>query len=64
MLFHCKPLKTITDWKIVKPWGKISKIREDLEASSKTEKEGGSGIGAKFWDWSEEQVRAFEGTKP
>ncbi|CZR53266.1 related to Oxidoreductase, short-chain dehydrogenase [Phialocephala subalpina] len=45
----------------IKPWGKISKIREDLEASSKSEKEGGSGIGAEFWNWSEEQVRPFAG---
>lgn len=62
LVLSCKRSRTTTDKITVKPWGKISKIREDLEASSKSEKRGGSGIGAKFWEWSEEQIHPFEGT--
>ncbi|KAE8452786.1 hypothetical protein EG329_013058 [Mollisiaceae sp. DMI_Dod_QoI] len=43
----------------IKPWGTIATIRKDLDASSKTTEEGGSGIGAEFWTWSEKQVRPF-----
>jgi retinol dehydrogenase 12 len=44
---------------LVSPWGKIGAARKDIEASSKPESEGGTGIGAKFWDWTEEQVAPF-----
>jgi retinol dehydrogenase-12 len=40
------------------PWGRINSIRKDIEASAKTEAEGGSGKAAKFWEWSEEQVKS------
>ena len=40
------------------PWGRINPVRKDIEASAKTEAEGGSGKAAKFWEWSEEQVKS------
>ena len=43
----------------VVPWGRYAPLRKDIEASSKSEAEGGTGVGAKFWDWSEEQVKAY-----
>ncbi|KAH8748762.1 hypothetical protein BGZ57DRAFT_861575 [Hyaloscypha finlandica] len=41
------------------PWGRITPIRKDLEAAGKSEEEGGTGIAAEFWEWSEEQVKAY-----
>ncbi|KAH9206735.1 short-chain dehydrogenase [Leptodontidium sp. 2 PMI_412] len=41
------------------PWGRYMPLRKDLEAARKTETEGGTGVAAKFWDWSEEQVKAY-----
>jgi len=41
------------------PWGRINPIRSDIKASSLTPEEGGTGVGAKFWEWSEEQVKPF-----
>lgn len=37
----------------------MADIRADLFAATKTEGEGGSGIGEKFWEWCEEQVKTF-----
>ncbi|KAH9203542.1 hypothetical protein DL95DRAFT_529610 [Leptodontidium sp. 2 PMI_412] len=41
------------------PWGRFMPLRKDIVAASKTEAEGGTGVAAKFWDWSEEQVKAY-----
>ena len=42
------------------PWGRFGHpLREDLLVAQKTEEEGGSGHAAKFWDWSEEQVKPY-----
>ncbi|CZT10000.1 related to Oxidoreductase, short-chain dehydrogenase [Rhynchosporium agropyri] len=41
------------------PWGRFGHLRADLEAGSKSIEEGGTGIANKFWDWSEDQVRAY-----
>jgi len=43
----------------IAPWGRFVPLRKDIEASSKTEEEGGSGIGLQFWDWTEEQVKPY-----
>lgn len=34
-------------------------LRADLVAASKTEAEGGTGIGKRFWEWTEEQVKSY-----
>lgn len=34
-------------------------MRKDLINATKTEAEGGNGTGAKFWDWTEEQVKKY-----
>ncbi len=34
-------------------------IRQDLLDATKTEEEGGTGIGLEFWKWTEEQVKNF-----
>ena len=31
-------------------------LRADLVAASKTEAEGGTGVGKRFWEWTEEQI--------
>lgn len=42
------------------PWGRFGHpLRKDLLVAQKTEEEGGSGHAAKFWEWSEEQVKPF-----
>jgi hypothetical protein len=49
----------ITDLKLVQPWGRIVPIRADLQKGAMSESEGGTGIGEKFWAWSEEQVKSY-----
>ena len=44
---------------IVVPWGRYAPLRKDIEAACKSEKEGGTGVGAQFWEWSEEQVKSY-----
>lgn len=44
---------------LVVPFGRFLPIREDLERGSKPESEGGTGIARKFWEWTEEQVKAY-----
>ncbi len=41
------------------PWGRIYPIRKDLMAATKSAEEGGNGHAAKFWEWSEEQVKSY-----
>ena len=45
---------------LVVPWGRHMPLRKDLEAAAKTEAEGGTGTAAKFWDWTEEQVKPYQ----
>lgn len=49
----------ITDLTLVQPWGRIVPIRMDLQKGAQSEAEGGTGIGEKFWAWSEEQVKPY-----
>ncbi|KAE8449297.1 hypothetical protein EG329_008198 [Mollisiaceae sp. DMI_Dod_QoI] len=54
------PMVTMEKWgKWIVPWGNFADIRKDLLDATKTEAEGGSGIGRKFWEWNEEQVKSF-----
>ncbi|KAJ9607599.1 short-chain alcohol dehydrogenase [Cladophialophora chaetospira] len=41
------------------PWGRIGRLRHDLELAAKSKEEGGTGIAEDFWVWSEEQVREY-----
>jgi NAD(P)-dependent dehydrogenase (short-subunit alcohol dehydrogenase family) len=43
----------------VAPFGRFMAIRPDLLEATKLETEGGTGIGAKFWEWTEEQVKPY-----
>ncbi|KLU83751.1 hypothetical protein MAPG_02802 [Magnaporthiopsis poae ATCC 64411] len=43
----------------VAPWGRFDTMREDIVQASKHVEEGGTGIGLKFWEWSEEQVKPY-----
>ncbi|KAI0881984.1 short-chain dehydrogenase [Annulohypoxylon maeteangense] len=45
------------DW--IVPWGRFADIRKDILQGSKPQSEGGTGIAQKFWDWNEEQVKAY-----
>ena len=44
---------------LVIPWGRFGPLRKDLLDAQKTEAEGGTGQAARFWEWSEEQVRQY-----
>ncbi|OTA67956.1 putative short-chain dehydrogenase [Hypoxylon sp. EC38] len=41
------------------PFGRIYPIRKDLVEATKTEEEGGNGTAKKFWEWTEEQIKAY-----
>ncbi|KAL7916565.1 NAD(P)-binding protein [Trichoderma velutinum] len=41
------------------PWGRIAKIRDDLEMGSRSTKEGGTGMSKMWYDWCLEQVEPF-----
>ncbi|KAL2063516.1 hypothetical protein VTL71DRAFT_5321 [Oculimacula yallundae] len=43
----------------VEPWGKLTPARKDIQLGSKSKEEGGTGIAADFWDWSEKQVAPY-----
>ncbi|TAQ84494.1 hypothetical protein B7494_g7187 [Chlorociboria aeruginascens] len=45
------------DW--IVPWGRFMAIRPDLVAATKTEAENGTGVGLKFWEWTEEQIKPY-----
>ncbi|KAH8665074.1 short-chain dehydrogenase [Tricladium varicosporioides] len=41
------------------PWGRYLDIRKDLIDATKTEAEGGTGVGLKFWEWNEAQIQPY-----
>ncbi|KAI1265965.1 short-chain dehydrogenase [Xylariaceae sp. FL1019] len=41
------------------PFGRIGEIRKDLQEAVRSPEEGGNGNAAKFWDWTEEQVKMY-----
>lgn len=41
------------------PWGRFGILRKDIEQAGVLEKDGGSGIAEKFWEWSEAQVQPY-----
>lgn len=43
----------------VVPWGRFMDIRSDLADATKSEAEGGTGIGKRFWEWTEEQIKPY-----
>jgi hypothetical protein len=43
----------------VKSYGQYSLARDDIEKAAKPVSEGGTGTGAAFWDWCEEQVAPY-----
>ncbi|KAH6678721.1 hypothetical protein B0J14DRAFT_329303 [Halenospora varia] len=43
----------------VQPWGQIKTPRVDIEKSTKSIAEGGTGVGEKFWEWCEEQTSRY-----
>lgn len=44
---------------LVVPWGRLAKIRKDIDAEAKPTSEGGSALAEKFWEWTEEQVKPY-----
>lgn len=44
---------------LVVPFGRIYPIRKDLVAATQTTAEGGNGTAAKFWEWTEDQVKTY-----
>ncbi|KAK3309301.1 uncharacterized protein B0T15DRAFT_488050 [Chaetomium strumarium] len=45
----------------VAPFGRMYPLREDLQNAMRRESEGGTGGTARFWDWTEEQIRPYLG---
>jgi retinol dehydrogenase-12 len=43
----------------VAPWGRILPQRADIEAAMKSEKDGGSGVAAKFWEYCDEETSQY-----
>ncbi|TVY83993.1 putative oxidoreductase [Lachnellula suecica] len=43
----------------IQPWGRFVPLKADLVESSKSKADGGTGVAAQFWDWSEEQVKPY-----
>ncbi|KAF7538961.1 hypothetical protein G7054_g2545 [Neopestalotiopsis clavispora] len=43
----------------VGPFGQILPLRPDLPKATRPENEGGTGGTAKFWDWNEDQIKAY-----
>ena len=43
----------------VAPWGRFAPMRKDIVAASTPKSEGGTGVGAEFWAWTEEQVKPY-----
>lgn len=41
------------------PWGRIAKIREDIENGSRSIQEGGTGMAEKWYDWCFERIKPF-----
>ncbi|KAI0013523.1 retinol dehydrogenase 12 [Xylariaceae sp. FL0662B] len=41
------------------PYGRFGQLRKDIEAATKPEDQGGSGIAKQFWEWSEQQVLPY-----
>lgn len=42
------------------PWGRFyNGLRKELVLAMTAEEDGGTGIAKRFWEWSEEQVKAF-----
>ncbi|KAI0154788.1 short-chain dehydrogenase [Xylariaceae sp. FL1272] len=41
------------------PFGRIGEFRKDLQKVARSPEEGGEGNAAKFWDWTEEQVKKY-----
>jgi hypothetical protein len=50
---------TTTNLYKVAPWGRFLPLRKDIDAASKAEAEGGTGVGLQFWNWTEEQVKLY-----
>ncbi|SPO05240.1 related to Oxidoreductase, short-chain dehydrogenase [Cephalotrichum gorgonifer] len=43
----------------VVPWGRFMDIRRDLVEATKAEAEGGTGVGKRFWEWTEAQIKPY-----
>lgn len=41
------------------PWGRLGELRKDIEAATKTEAEGGTGLAERFIAWCEKETRDF-----
>ena len=44
---------------LVAPWGQFWKVSDDMLAGTKSQKEGGTGIAKRFWDWTEAQALPY-----
>jgi retinol dehydrogenase-12 len=44
----------------IAPWGRVLRVRNDIEAGTKTKAEGGSGVAEKLWAWCEKESAQYK----
>lgn len=48
-----------TNGSYIVPWGRIGRLRGDIELALKSNEEGGSGQAEEFWRWCERETSDF-----
>jgi len=57
----CSPDVTVEDGgAFIAPWGRKFEPRLDIKKGLKGKDEGGSAVGAQFWDWCEKTTKEFQ----
>jgi NAD(P)-dependent dehydrogenase (short-subunit alcohol dehydrogenase family) len=57
----CSPDLTLKDGGVfIAPWGRKFEPRLDIKKGLKDKSEGGSAVGAQFWDWCEKTTREYQ----
>lgn len=41
------------------PWGRVAKLKSDIEEATRSQNEGGTGVAKRFYDWCETEVAAY-----
>lgn len=53
------PTKAISNQSVVAPWGRFWNVSKQMIAASKSKSEGGTGVAADFWKWTDDQVQLY-----
>jgi hypothetical protein len=52
-------LQQLANPRLVIPFGRIAEIRNDFQEATRSEEESGNGTAAKFWNWTEDQIKQY-----